>query len=745
MHKIISGINWEQCILSRLLIVSNRLPISIVKREGKLCFQGSAGGLATGLGSFYKSYESLWIGWPGVTLEKISKEEKEEIGEKLTAESCYPIFLPQKDFENHYYGFCNKTIWPLFHYFPLYTIHDENFWEAYKRVNEAFCDVVAKIAEPKDIIWVHDYHLMLLPKLIREKLQDTTIGFFLHIPFPSFEIFRLLPYRKEILEGLLGADLIGFHTYDYCRHFFHSVSRILGYEHSFGQITADKRVIRVDTFPMGIDYERFAGTRDNPEVQKEISSIREKAGKVEERKIILSIDRLDYTKGIPQRLEAFDLFLENNPEYKEKVAMILVANPSRTGIEHYMEIKKQVDELVGKINGKHGTISWMPIWYLYRFLSFNPLVALYNIADVAFVTPLRDGMNLIAKEFIATKTDGKGVLILSEMAGATNELGEAITVNPNDKEEVAEAIKEALEMPDEEQIERNSIMQKRLKRYNVMRWASDFMERLHQIKEIQQELQARRLSYEMTKKLISDYLKSNKRLILLDYDGTLVYFAKKPEKAKPDEKILRLLEALAEAPKNEVVIISGRDKETLEKWFGGLNVGLVAEHGVWIKEKKEEKYEMLEPLRDDWKEEIRSILELYVDRTPGSFIEEKEFSLVWHYRKADPELASMRARELKDALLHLVANLNLGVLEGSKVMEIKSAGINKGMITLHWLSKEKWDFILAIGDDWTDEDIFAVLPEAAYSIKVGLGPSQARFNLDSVTDVRFLLEELTRL
>ncbi len=731
--------------MGKLLIVSNRLPISVVKkRGGKLGFQGSAGGLATGLGSFYKSYQSLWIGWPGVTLEKITEEKKEEIGEKLTAESCSPIFLSQEEFENYYYGFCNKTIWPLFHYFPLYTIYDENFWEAYKRVNEAFCDVVVEVAEPGDIIWVHDYHLMLLPKLIREKLQDTTIGFFLHIPFPSFEIFRLLPYRNEILEGLLGADLVGFHTYDYVRHFLDSVSRILGYEHSFCQIATSNRVIRADTFPMGIDYERFAKARENPEVQKEINEIREKAGKADERKIILSIDRLDYTKGISQRLEAFDLFLEQNPEYKEKVSLVLVANPSRTGIEHYMWLKKEVDELVGKINGKHGTIAWMPVWYMYRFLSFNPLVAFYNLADVALITPLRDGMNLIAKEFTATKTDGKGVLILSEMAGAAKELGEAIIVNPNNKEGVAEAIKEALEMPDEEQIERNSIMQNRLKRYNVMLWARDFMERLSQIKEVQQELHARRLTYETQKKLISNYLESNKRLILLDYDGTLVPFAKEPEKAKPDEEILRLLKALAQEPENDVVIISGRDKETLEKWFGSLNAGLVAEHGVWIKEKKEGTWEMIEPLMNDWKEEIRPILELYMDRTPGSFIEEKDFSLVWHYRKADPELASVRSRELKDDILHLTANLNLGVLEGSKVIEIKNTGINKGRIALHWLSKEKWDFILAIGDDWTDEDTFDVLPESAFSIKVGLGPSRARFNLDSVTNVRLLLEEVVK-
>ena len=722
--------------MARLLIVSNRLPLTVIKREGKLSFQSSAGGLATGLGSFYKSYNALWIGWPGIALERLKGEEEKNIKDKLINEACLPIFLSQRNIENYYYGFCNKTIWPLFHYFPLYAVFIKNLWESYKRVNQAFCNTIINFAKPDDIIWIHDYHLMLLPKLIREKIPEATISFFLHIPFPAFEIFRLLPWRKEILDGLLGADLIGFHTYDYVRHFLDSVRRIVGHEHSFGHISVNGRIVKIDVFPMGIDYERFHKAVKKGEVQKEINKLRKKLG---ERRIILSVDRMDYTKGIPQRLEAFDLLLEKYPEYRGKVTFILVAVPSRTKVEHYTLLKKQVDELVGRINGKYGTIEWMPVWYLYRSLPFSNLVALYNIADVAFVTPLRDGMNLIAKEFVATKSDQTGVLILSEMAGAAKELGEAIIINPNNKEEMLNALKEALTMTEEEQKERNKIMQKRLKRYNVVKWANDFIDRLCYIKRMQQELCIRKLTSKIRKRLINDYLKSNKRLILLDYDGTLVPLVEKPENAKPDSELIVILKNLVQESKNEVVIISGRDKNTLEKWFGSLNLGLIAEHGVWIKDKK---WEMIEPLKNDWKEQIKPILELYVDRTPGSFIEEKEFSLVWHYRKSDPELAEIRARELKDALLHLTANLKLEVLEGSKVIEIKDAGINKGRAALRWIQKEKWDFILAIGDDRTDEDVFAVLPKSAYSIKVGLSASQAKFNVDSQEDIRKLLREL---
>ncbi len=666
------------------------------------------------------------------------RRSEEKVREVLKSESCHPIFLSQQDIENFYYGFCNKTIWPLFHYFIQYTVFSKNFWNAYRQVNRVFCDAVVKIAEPEDTIWIHDYHLMLLPELVRERLPDARIGFFLHIPFPSFEVFSLLPWREEIVEGLLGADLIGFHTYDCVKHFLDSVRRLLGYEHTLGQITTSNRVVKVDAFPMGIDYERFATVVTTPEVQKEIKKIRRKSGN---RKVILSIDRMDYTKGIPQRLEAFDLFLETYPEYRERVLLVLIAVPSRTGIEHYRLLKKQVDELVGEINGKHGTIDWMPVWYLYRYIPFRTLVALYNVADVALITPLRDGMNLMAKEFIATKTDGRGVLILSEMAGAAKELGEAIVVNPNNEEKIVEALREALTMPEEEQIARNRAMQRRLGRYNVVRWANDFMERLSYIKRVQHELIAKRITPETKKKLIKSYIESESRLLLLDYDGTLVPLVEKPEEAIPDDELMKVLEALARNAGDEVVIISGRDKRTLEKWFGSLNVGLIAEHGAWIKEKGGN-WETIEPLRNDWKEEILPILELYVDRTPGSFIEEKEFSLVWHYRRVDPELASVRARELKETLLQLTANLNLGVLEGSKVIEIKNVGVNKGRAALRWISKKKWGFILAVGDDWTDEDVFAALPDRAFSIKVGLTPSKAEFNLTSHYEVRDLLKDL---
>ena len=656
----------------------------------------------------------------------------------MQSEKCYPVFLPQHDIEDYYDGFCNRTIWPLFHYFTEHAVYNEGLWRTYERVNEAFSDAVFQVAKPGDIIWVQDYHLMLLPNLIRKRQTKAIIGFFLHVPFPSFETFRLLPWREQILNGLLGADLIGFHTHDYVQHFLDSVQHVLGYEAIMGQITTAERTIKVDTFPMGIDYERFSSTALEPRVRAQIREYRKRLGNY---KVILSVDRLDYTKGIPQRLEAFSLFLERNPEYNKRIILILLTVPSRTTVNHYALLKKKIDELVGAINGKYGTIGWAPIWYLYRSLPFHSLISLYSLADIALITPLRDGMNLVAKEYIATKVDGRGILILSETAGASKELREAIVINVNNQEEVVKALKEALTMSEEEQIERMRIMQKHLHHYDVTRWGEEFIDRLLHVNKLQEAMDTKLLTYEMQKILISDFQKNNQRLILLDYDGTLVPFAERPEEAKPGDELLRLLKELSQNPKNEVTIVSGRDRDTLEKWFGGLDLGLIAEHGACTKEKDKE-WEIIEPLAITWKEKVYSVLELWVDRTPGSFIEEKEFSLVWHYRKAELRLGDLRARELTNELQNLAANINLQVLKGNKVVEVKDAGVNKGRASLQWIARKKWDFILAIGDDCTDEDVFKILPTKAWSIKVGLSASAAKFNLISPTGVRLLLKEM---
>lgn len=721
--------------MDRLLVVSNRLLVTVTRRKGELAFRPSVGGLATGLGSFYRKWNGGWIGWPGTTL---NKKEERVVKSRLKSEfDCYPVFLSSRDIEGYYHGFSNKTIWPLFHYFPQYVEHSRSYWDAYKRVNKIFCNRTTQIARPGDIIWVHDYHLMLLPQLIRERLPDARIGFFLHIPFPSLEIFRLLPWREEILKGLLGADIIGFHTYDYTRHFLSSVLRLLGYEHSLGQIIFDNRTVRTDVFPMGIDFDKYAGAYGDPKVEAETEKVRKEIGR---RKVILSVDRLDYTKGIPERLEAFDQFLTAHPKWHRKVSLILVAAPSRTRVEHYRLLKKQIDELIGRINGKHGTLGWSPIWYLHRTLPFENLAALYNVADVALITPCRDGMNLIAKEYLAARKDETGVLILSETTGASKELGEAITVNANNKEEIVGAIKHALTMSKEEQMARNRPMRERLQRYTVMRWAEDFVGRLLETKKTGGPY-TKKLTSALRDRLLDDCCKSRSRLIFLDYDGTLVPFARRPEETMPSADLIRLLKSLTNSSRNHVVLLSSRNKDVLEKWFGRLPIGLVAEHGLWLRDKKS--WESAEGLTTNWKEQIRPLFEVFVDRVPGSYVEEKDFSLIWHFRDAEPGLGSMRAQELTYELIGLTANINLQVLPGNKAVEVKNAGIHKGSALLRWLPKADWEFILAIGDDITDEHVFRSLPGSAYSIKVGLGLSNARFTLESSDRVLELLKDLS--
>ena len=723
--------------MPRLIIISNRLPVTIDQKEGELHFYPSAGGLATGLKSMETDLEKIWIGWPGQEIE--SKINQEEVKEQLIKDGLVPVFLRQKEIELYYEGFSNEVIWPHFHYFTQFTKYNDEYWEAYKNVNQKFAEIVNQIIHEDDFVWVHDYQLMLLPAMIRNAFPNVSIGFFLHIPFPSYEIFRILPWREELLDGLLGADQIGFHTFDYMRHFLSAVYRISGFEHNFGKITFDGRLVNVDVFPMGIDYEKYA----YPEriVGKEGIKKMESRLKSKGRKLILSIDRLDYTKGIPQRICAFEKLIKENPKYRGKVTLMLIVVPSRSNVDQYSHLKAEVDTLVGKIDGEYRTIGWSPIQYYYRSFSFGDLNALYQSADIAMITPLRDGMNLVAKEFIASKEVSKrGVLILSEMAGAAIELTESLIVNPQDANEMVKAMIKALEMPGKEQEERLLKMQKNLKRYTVKHWATSFMDEQKDLKKQKDLVKTSLLKRNERAAMLDAYKKAKKRLILLDYDGTLMDFQSDPTAVVPDDELLSILKRIRKSPKNKLVVISGRDKNTLGDWLGFLEIDMAAEHGVWIKRRGE--WRTTTGVKDEWKKDVRPLLETLVERTPGSFIEEKDYSIAWHYRNIDKGLGAKRVREFRDVLQYLTANLDLQVLEGNKVVEIKNAGINKGKAALYWVKKESYDFIMAIGDDHTDEDTFKALPDSAYSIKVGLEQTAARFNMLSVKNVRKLLNQL---
>jgi len=734
--------------MNKTIVVSNRLPVNVSITNGKLQVKPSVGGLATGMRSVHAEGNGLWIGWTGVNEEDLTPQLEETLNKALASERCAAVPLTGYDIEHYYFGFSNRALWPLFHYFQSYTEFELEQWNAYVAVNARFADAVVRHANDGDTIWVHDYQLLLLPQMIRERNPNLTIGFFLHIPYPSYELFRTCPWREELLKGMLGADLIGFHIYDYVRHFMSSVSRITGLEASFNTVSYDNRIIHVDAFPMGIDYRRFHDTAvDHNELSRgEQSDLMQKLKEhnlaFPDSRLILSIDRMDYTKGIANRLKAFEYFLKKYPQFREKVRLLMLTVPSREKVPQYQKLKSETDELVGRVNGQFATVSYTPIWYFYRALPFDDLVDLYAASDVALVTPIRDGMNLVAKEYVASRANNDGVLILSEMAGAAKEMDRALLINPNNFEQIANTLKQALEMPMEEQNERMEALQQRVSRYTVDRWAQDFMKSLHTVKETVEVEKAISLEKSLYTTITNKYSNSGKKLLLLDYDGTLVGFKNDPKEARPDEALYKMLDGIATDASTEIAIISGRDRKTLEEWFGHKNYTLITDHGVWLR-RAGGKWEELERLKTGWKKKILPFLEDFADRTPGAFIEEKNYSLAWHYRRSDAELAGIRLMELRHMLTGLLANNSLSVLDGNKVIEIKSSSVNKGRAAARLLAGCDYDFIMAMGDDWTDEYMFEELPEKAVTIKVGSQKTVAKYFI-SHNEVRNFLSGFSR-
>lgn len=728
------------------IIVSNRLPVQAQKGNDSWSFTPTSGGLATGMKSVHQEGDSLWVGWPGISSDILDKKSKNQITQDLAENQLYPVFLNEDELDNFYFGFSNKCLWPLFHYFIEYHQFDNKQWEYYIQVNQKFADAVLEVIEDGDIVWVHDYQLMLCPQMIKDVNPEVTIGFFLHIPFPSFEIFRIFPERERLLNGLLGSDLIGFHTYDYERHFLSSVKRILNFEVNFNIILHHGREIVVNTFPMGIDYKKFEGAAvenlknsslESSELKKQIS-----AHKLENKgKLILSIDRLDYTKGVVNRLLAFERFLDTYPEYHDKIRLVMLAVPSRSKVSQYQQLKRQTDEVVGRINGKFATVNWTPVWYYYRSMQFENLIDLYVSSDVAMITPFRDGMNLVAKEYLATRVENDGVLILSELAGSSKELPQALLVNPFDIEQLAQSIKTAIEMPLKEQQERNTISRKRIRRYDIDKWSSNFMNALNEVANKESSSQVQLVNTAVSTKITQAFSKAKNKLLLLDYDGTLVGFHENPNKAVPTETLLNLLEDLSKKEGIDVVIISGRPHEFLEQYFAHLNITLVAEHGLFLKNPSTEWNEK-KGMSGEWKEHLLPVLDTFTDNTPGTFIEHKKNSLVWHYRKADPELGIARSVELKTVLSSLLPN-DLTLLDGNKVLELVPANINKGVVALDIFNSKDYDFVLVAGDDVTDENMFMNLPSEVFKIKVGKKKTVADYFIRNYTNFISLLSKLS--
>ncbi len=714
-----------------LYIISNRLPLKVSKPENEYINRRSEGGLATGLASLEGFDEKHWIGWPGIFVDE--DEEREQIRQNLAAENYHPVFLSEQQIQDYYEGYSNSVIWPLCHYFYVNIRNEPGYWDSYREVNRLFCEEAAKIIQPGDMVWIHDYQLMLLPAMLRDRIGGISIGYFHHIPFPSYELFRVLQERADILEGLLGADLIGFHIHDYMRHFISAAYRVLGLDCELNEILTGDRIVQVDAFPMGINYDLHHAAILNEAVRDIAGQFRTNFGN---HKLVLSVDRLDYTKGILHRLKGFARLLENHPEYLGQVSLVMVVVPSRDNVEMYADLKTRIDEMIGSINGLWSTPKWSPVYYFYRGFPFEELMALYHIADYALVTPLRDGMNLVAKEFVAVRRNQPGMLILSEMAGAAAELREAIIINPNDIEEIERAFLEALNMPEEEQKARMKKMQAVISKQNVNRWARDFVADLKSIERKNLLRQEKKIGPESLELIRESYKNGSKRLLILDYDGTLVPIVKQPELAIPGTRVLDTLSLLAADSRNTVVISSGRVMEFLDRWFGELNLRLAAEHGAFFKEEGRWKENIKTPFPMD--SDVLEIMQQTVDKTPGSRLEVKKASIVWHFRNSDKWLTELREKQLINALIAPCARHNLQIMRGSKVVEVKTAGVDKGAEALRLMGTGNYDFVMALGDDTTDEDMFHALPEEAVTIKIGSISGHARYSLAQAATIDFL-------
>jgi len=696
-----------------LINVSNRLPVTIGKTIEK-----SSGGLVYAMEGLGRHYDLKWIGWAGGVVNDPSKGKK--IADELFEKFKYiPIFLGKKEAEEFYTGFSNSSLWPLLHYMSPFARYEGSWWTSYQKVNHIFADTVLDSAGTDDVVWIHDYHLMLLPAMLRERRPDLKIGFFLHTPFPSYELFRCHPNREELLKGLLGANLIGFHTFGYMRHFRSTVLRILGLESEIDFISHESNNTAIGTYPIGINSEKFIHEIQSDGYFKYLSEYQEI---YQNKKVVLSVERLDYTKGTERRLDAIEQYL-NETDQRDDIVFIFINIPSRESVEEYQNLLENLQAKVSGINGKYATIKNVPIHFMHKSITFRELCALYSLADVAMVTPLIDGMNLVAKEYLACQRDNNGVLILSEFAGAAQELPYAFVVNPYNIDGVAQTLKAALSLSEEEKQKMVGPMKQRVIKYDARYWADAFIGDLAAGRDMDDVFADAK---EISLGALRSFFEARKMAFFLDYDGTLAELKKKPSDALPDEEIRDLFSCLEAGKHFDVYIISGRKKEDMEQWFARYDFNLIAEHGYFYKKRNSADWVVFDPKADlSWKDQIIDIFEHYAGMTPGSFVEEKTSSVVWHYRNSDPEFGSWKANQLAVELYEMLSNLPVEIRHGKKIVEVSSNQVNKGMVLEHFMYVNQYDGVICAGDDETDESMFRTKDDSIFSIHVGNNPKTA--------------------
>ncbi|KAF3968791.1 hypothetical protein CMV_007363 [Castanea mollissima] len=737
----------------RIIIVANQLPIRAQRKtdgskgwifswdEDSLLLQ-----LRDGIGDH--DMEVIYV---GCLKEDIHPNEQDEVSQILLETfKCVPTFLPPDLFSRYYHGFCKQQLWPLFHYMlplspDLGGRFNRSLWQAYVSVNKIFADRIMEVINPEDdFVWVHDYHLMVLPTFLRKRFNRVKLGFFLHSPFPSSEIYKTLPIREELLRALLNADLIGFHTFDYARHFLSCCSRMLGltYESKRGYIGLEYygRTVSIKILPVGIHMGQLQSVLSLPETEEKVAELLKQycdQGRI----MLLGVDDMDIFKGISLKLLAMEQLLMQHPEWRGKVVLVQIANPARGRGKDVIEVRAETSSTVKRINETFGKPGYNPVVLIDEPLKFYERIAYYVVAECCLVTAVRDGMNLIPYEYIISRqgnqkldevlglkpsTPKKSMLVVSEFIGCSPSLSGAIRVNPWNIDAVADAMDSALELAEPEKQLRHEKHYRYVSTHDVGYWARSFLQDLERtcqdharrrcwgigfglsFRVVALDPSFRKLSMEH---IVSAYRRTKTRAILLDYDGTLMPQASIDK--SPTSKSIGIINSLCRDKNNMVFIVSARSRKTLGEWFSPCeNLGIAAEHGYFLRLERDVEWETCVPVADcSWKQIAEPVMKLYTETTDGSTIEDKETSLVWSYEDADPDFGSCQAKELLDHLESVLANEPVTVKSGQNTVEVKPQGVSKGLVAKRLLSimQEKGpspDFVLCIGDDRSDEDMF---------------------------------------
>ncbi|KAL8140317.1 hypothetical protein V2J09_006338 [Rumex salicifolius] len=779
-------------VQDRIIIVANQLPLVAKRRPDNKgwAFSWDEDSLLLQLkDGLPEDMEVLYV---GSLKADVQADEQDDVSQALLDRfKCVPAFLPQDIHTKYYHGFCKHHLWPLFHYMlPFSSSHcgcfDRSLWEAYVAANKIFSQRVIEVINPEDdYVWIHDYHLMVLPSFLRRRFIKLRMGFFLHSPFPSSEIYRTLPVREEILKALLNVDLIGFHTFDYARHFLSCCSRMMGLEYKSkrGYIGLEYygRNVSIKIMPVGVHMGQIQTVLQLADKERRVKELEQQ---FEGKTVLLGIDDMDIFKGINLKLLAMEQLLKQHPKWQGRAVMVQIINPARGRGQDLDEIEAEIQASCKRINDTYGAPGYKPIMFIDKQMPLSERVVYYSVAECVVVTAVRDGMNLTPYEYIVCRqgflnsvseySDAKkSMLVLSEFIGCSPSLSGAIRVNPWNVESTAEALNEAISMANPEKQLRHEKHYRYVSTHDVAFWAKSFSQDLERtcrdhfrrrcwgiglgfgFRVVALDPNFRKLSVDA---IVSAFSRSKSRAILLDYDGTIM-----PQNSinkKPSQAVLSIVDTLCSDSNNTVFIVSGRGRESLGKWFSPCKkIGIAAEHGYFVRWPAEDEWETCGQTDDfGWIQIAEPVMQLYTESTDGSYIERKESALVWHHRDADPGFASCQAKELLDHLESVLLNEAVTVKSGQYIVEVKPQGVSKGLVAQKIFTRmaqvgKQADFVLCIGDDRSDEDMFEVICSSmnsgilspktlVYACTVGQKPSKAKYYLDDTTEVIIMLEAI---